>query len=228
MERHNMQFKPVVTTFLSFGPLCRGKRPFWLLSDYVANGQEETLVANTNIIETSSESGKKVLENSRVFGGVQIATGIAVVFGLVLVVFELQQTRELTRLQLAQESLTVGMSEYTARYGENVGEHIAAACLGSPKLTEANAVVLDSVFSYQMWWIARQKQRWERDLGGNNPWEDEALRRMEYIAGFPRGIAWLERYHSRDPEIQKFVERATLDIEPKPCTDLFELFSETD
>ena len=168
------------------------------------------------------------MDNLRVVIWIQIATGIAVVLGLVLVAFELQQAREFTQLQLAQESLTVGMSEHTARYGENVGEAIAAACAGSPKLTKANAVALDSVFSYQMWWIARQKQRLDRELGGNNSWEDEAVRRMEYIAGFPQGLGWLKTFRSRDHEIRSFVKETQANINPKSCTELFDVFGVND
>ena len=58
------------------------------------------------------ESGEQILENSRVVIWIQIVTGIAVVLGLVLVAFELRQSREFIRIQLAQEALTVAQSEH--------------------------------------------------------------------------------------------------------------------
>jgi len=164
------------------------------------------------------------LENSRVFAVVQIVTGLTVVLGLILVTFELQQTRELTRSQLVQEQLTLGMTEYIARYGENVGEHIAAACTESDTLGAEGAVVLDAVFNFQMWWVAKLKLRIDQGLGGSAlSWEEEALRRIRYIAGFPQGKAWLENYDSREPEIRMLVERRTTNLQPIPCTDLIAL-----
>lgn len=164
------------------------------------------------------------LENSRVFAVVQIVTGLTVVLGLILVTFELQQTRELTRSQLVQEQLTLGMTEYIARYGENVGEHIAAACAESDTLTAEGTVVLDAVFNFQMWWVSKFKLRIDEGLGGTTlSREEEALRRIRYIAGFPQGKAWLENFDSRDPEIRRFVEHRTPNLQPKPCTDLIAL-----
>ena len=176
-------------------------------------------------MRSASLQGKQFVENSRLFNGIQIVTGIAVVLGLALVAFELYQAREFTRLQMSQENVAIGMNEFTARYGENVGEAIAAACSGSTELTRAHAVVVDSVFNYQMWWIGRQKQRLDGGLGGSNTsWKDEALRRVEYIAGFPQGKRWLKTFKSRDAEVAAFVIDLSAKIKPKPCTQLFELF----
>ena len=85
-------------------------------------------------------------------------------------------------------------------------------------------MALDGVFRYQFFWIGRQKQRSDRDVGVPGLWKEEALRRIGYIAGFPQGKGWLETFQSRDPEIQTFVSNALANIKPKPCTELFDLF----
>ena len=164
------------------------------------------------------------MEGTRLFALIQIVTAVAVVLGLVLVAFELRQTREFTRLQMAQDGITMGMSELTARYGENVAEVVARACADGSDLTGSDAVVMDSVFRYQMWWIGRQKQRSVRDLGGVIHWEQEGLRRLSYVAGFPQGLAWLETFTSRDPTVQAFIDQAIPDLEPTPCTEVFRVF----
>ena len=48
---------------------------------------------------------------------VQLMTAIAVVFGLLLVTWELQQTRELTQLQLVYSTLDEYAQERAAYYG---------------------------------------------------------------------------------------------------------------
>ena len=60
------------------------------------------------------------MEHSNFGSVVQIATSLAVIIGLVLVVLELQQSRELARHQLAQGVLTGAQSEFMTRYGDDV------------------------------------------------------------------------------------------------------------
>ncbi len=77
---------------------------------------------------------------------VQMLTGLAMVVGIVLVLFELEQTRDLARAQLASDSANLAMNRHTSFIGEESMSALAKACDAEQRLTLEEALVLDAVF----------------------------------------------------------------------------------
>ena len=72
----------------------------------------------------------------------QVITGIAVLIGLGLVVWELTQARALARAQLTSESYTVAIQTTTSLLGEDPLAAVAKACDRPNELTTQDTLVL--------------------------------------------------------------------------------------
>lgn len=78
---------------------------------------------------------------------IQSVTGIAIVLGLVLVVWELQQNREATRSQLSTEGWHMMNQFHSSMLGEAPAAVLARSCDAPEALTTADFIVLDHYFS---------------------------------------------------------------------------------
>ena len=136
---------------------------------------------------------------------IQIATTGAVVVGLGLVIFELRQTKELTRLQLTQASADEVAMENIAIMGENAASVLRKACLAPETLTEDEIFVLDTFFKIKLTRVLRYKE--QDDLAEfGNPWREEGGVMLNVITSFPQGKNWLSTVIWPDPEIQALLE----------------------
>ena len=74
--------------------------------------------------EAESSAGlKETMSLSRKLEfAVQLITGAAVIIGVILVVFELRQTRLLTFSQMSQDRLAGVIEELSKGYGDNLGD----------------------------------------------------------------------------------------------------------
>ena len=163
------------------------------------------------------------MEHSNFGSVVQIATSLAVIIGLVLVVLELQQSRELARHQLVQGVLTGAQSEFMTRYGDDVVKSMAAACSTPSDLSSEDAFAMDALSSYHAYYIAKTKVLGDLGLGVHD-WIDEAHIQVGFITGFPQGKSWLKGYVSRDPEIMAFLRDEATSVEPTPCENTLKTF----
>ncbi len=77
---------------------------------------------------------------------VQILTGLAVVVGLGLVIWELQQTREVVFAQLTSDAYGSVTQQQTTVMGETAADAIAKACDAPESLTTTDLIVLDAYF----------------------------------------------------------------------------------
>ena len=78
---------------------------------------------------------------------VQAVTSIAIVIGLALVVWELQQNREATQSQLTTEGWHMMNQFHTSVLGEQPAEVLAKSCDAPDTLTTADFIILDHYFS---------------------------------------------------------------------------------
>jgi hypothetical protein len=148
------------------------------------------------------------LQNERIDRWIQLATAVAVVVGIALVVWELQQTRVLTFAQVAHGNMDELSQERAGLYGENLGEVLAVACHTPGKLTEAQAFVLDAYFDNQVLRVVRYWVEVEA-AGFSTDWRFLGRRHIVRILGFPQGRSWMEgRFLNGSPyaEISSFVE----------------------
>ncbi len=126
---------------------------------------------------------------------VQMATGIAVIIGIGLVVYELEQTRQIAFTEMAQEAMSEITVRETTIAGENAAETLAKACFTPSELNEADKFVLDAVFSSQINFALRIKLL--EDTGGiNTIWRLNLRQAVDYITSFPQGVTWMEASRS--------------------------------
>ena len=77
---------------------------------------------------------------------IQMFTGFAVVIGLGLVIWELQQAREITRFEQARAGSAQYAQRVQAQMGENVAGAVAKACDEPDRLTTEEMFVLDRYY----------------------------------------------------------------------------------
>ena len=123
----------------------------------------------------------------------QFATVFAVVFGVVLVVWELQQTRSMTYTQLVHGTIDEIHQDRAAHYGENLGEVLATACYEPQKLTRSEAFILNAYFGNQIGRANRYKI--QVDLGGfSSDWKRLGKPQVMRVLSFPQGKRWLSTH----------------------------------
>ena len=121
----------------------------------------------------------------------QSVTGIAVIVGLGLVVWELQQVQTLTRAQLTSDyfSLTTGVDLAIA--GENPSSALAKACSDPENLTMDEILVLDRYFASQMSILSRMRLLTDRDgLYAKGYWQELAPVHFTPILRTAYGRVW--------------------------------------
>lgn len=155
---------------------------------------------------------------------VQWLTLFSVVIGVGLVVYELRQTREMTLTQLIHGTITQIQDERIARYGENLGEVLATACLEPDKLTPAQAFVLDAYFNAQVAIVNRYRVQVE--IGGFvTEWKRLGRPVVMRVLAFPQGKAWLEQHPlwmspAAPPELREYFEGMAQEKGIHHCNEL--------
>jgi hypothetical protein len=87
-----------------------------------------------------------MIEN-RISNLIQLATGISIVIGLVLVIWELQQNREAVASQLTSDGFMQTAGSNQAVMGEQTANVLSKACYKPTELTAADYYVLDHYYS---------------------------------------------------------------------------------
>ena len=85
--------------------------------------------------------------NSRLNNWLQVLTNVAIVAGLVIVVYELNQTRQLAHAQIQVDQSMRGTSRSVAVMGEDPREALAKAAFRPEDLVEEDAVTLDAYYN---------------------------------------------------------------------------------
>ena len=154
---------------------------------------------------------------SRLDAWIQIATTIAVIIGLGLVIFELRQTKELARLVVTQTSHDEIAMENIAILGENAASVLRKACIAPESLTDDEYFVLEHYFRIKFVRVLRYKE--QDDLAGfGNPWREEGRLQLSLIMRFPQGKNWLRTMAWPDPEVQALLT-SVLDGPPAQTCD---------
>jgi hypothetical protein len=131
--------------------------------------------------------------NGSIANWVQAATGISVLIGLVLVVWELQQSRDLASAQVTADVFSSLEQERTGHYGDNFAMSLSKACFEPDQLTKAELFILDAYFSNLSSRVNRLKQ--EADIAGfSTDWRGISTVYIRKILSFPRGKWWLETH----------------------------------
>ncbi len=154
---------------------------------------------------------------------VQWATLLSVVVGVVLVVYELRQTREMTLTQLVHETITQIQDERIARYGENLGDVLATACLKPKELSPGESFVLDAYFNTQIAIVNRYLIQ-QRIGGFETDWEGLGRPAVLRVLAFPQGRTWLRKHplwmsSGVPPELREYLVERIEDDADTHCTE---------
>ena len=131
---------------------------------------------------------------------IQILTGVAVLVGLGLVIYELRQTKTLVEAQLSSDGWAYTHSYTSMIVGENAISSLSKICTDPAAVTEADALMLNHVYSDAFFRVRRAKVVYQI-AETSSPWQVMA----EGLAGIyntPHGRWWWAKNKDRlDPEI---------------------------
>lgn len=151
---------------------------------------------------------------------VQIITCVALVIGLMLVIWELRENREATRSLLTSEAMAFYSSLNTAVMGEETADVLAKACERPDELTASDYYVLDNYYAeilnrYRRIEMLQRRGSYSDDIPA------DAEKGISYLLESTPGRAYLELIAAEDaligPQLKSLVERWN----GSTCTDYF-------
>ena len=134
------------------------------------------------------------------FNAMQMATGLALVIGLILVFVELRQAKSLSLAELTSQGYSEAMAEFRVVMGENPAPTIAKACLEPEALTPDEYIVLTAFYSGKIAQITRLRVL-EVVAEFGVPWQTVARQQLAGVLETEPGRVWFERHFEVDPEL---------------------------
>ncbi|MFK7914995.1 MAG: hypothetical protein AB8B93_13845 [Pseudomonadales bacterium] len=157
---------------------------------------------------------------------VQLTTFISILVGICLVIWELNQTRELAKAQLISDNYALLSSNRQVLMGENPASAIQKACLEPESLSSADIEVLNNHF----WNMLTPPMRM-RNIGlatgiyQEGEWRSFYPNLFPTILSFPYGRYWwknMSGFIARfDPEISEFGDNFVRSISEKMACNQF-------
>jgi len=153
---------------------------------------------------------------------VQTITGVAIVFGLMLVIWELQQSREATMSQLSSDAFQIQAQLGSAVIGEQSAEVLAKACYAPSELTDGELYVLDHFYGElvnrvrRILWLSKRGSFYseaEVSIIGVGP--------LNYIMESTPGRAYL-RTITVEPDLQAIVDKGLAEWNDESCAGFFD------
>jgi hypothetical protein len=130
----------------------------------------------------------------------QLVTNIGVILGLLIVVYEVRETRVLTQAQLASDAWTLHAGTNAMVAGESLPETLARACFRPNELTEKDTVVLNAYFNNV--WNPVTRLQYIEEFGFDTPIETLIQAQAATITATQAGIEWYK--------LQQFPDRVRL------------------
>ena len=144
---------------------------------------------------------------------VQIFTGIAVLVGLGLVVWELRQSREIALAQLTSDFYMMNSQHNSALMGENPAEVIEKACDSPEELTKSEYRVLRSRFGEVLDRMRRSRSIAEQSgLMSDDEWRTWATGNFGVIFNTHPGRAWWDDQSWLPPDIRQSGNRILAEV----------------
>ena len=145
-------------------------------------------------------SAKNIFELS-----VQLITALAVVVGVVLVIYELRLTREMTYAQMVQDRLGNSIQEITNVYGENVADTLEKACYNPEAISGSDAIILESYFENKLWEVYRAYAlvnigKFDTESIGSNSFENMAQAYVTRVLAYESGRSYLKKHYAFSSE----------------------------
>ena len=157
------------------------------------------------------------MQSDRLNNVVQLTTVIALVAGFAVVIWELQQGKDLAYAQILTDEITRFHDRSLALMGEDPRDALAKASLEPDALTEEDAVTLHGFYStVTMNWVGI---RLTAQVGGIDriPWETTVKSQASTYMSSPTGRKWLEHWAENsalaDPEVVRVALRAVAETD---------------
>lgn len=138
------------------------------------------------------------MTNNNLFNAIQIATGLAVVIGLIMVFVELRQAKSLSLAELTSEGYSEALADLRAIMGENPAPIIAKACLTPDDITPDERLVLLAFYGSKVAQISRLRVL-EQVADFGVPWEYAANQHLVGIVDNEPGRVWFKANLKVDP-----------------------------
>lgn len=149
---------------------------------------------------------------------IQIATTAALLIGLGLVIWELQQAKSLAFVDVVHRNVDYITQGQMSVLGEDLSEVLAVACFEPDELDHAGAFVLDAYFMFNLNYVNRLLV--QVDVADyDTDWRLVSQQRVQTILSFPQGRRWLKHSNAwilQKPELEEFVA-SMLEMEVEPC-----------
>lgn len=160
---------------------------------------------------------------------VQVVTGIAVFVGLILVVWELQQSREATMSQLSSDHYQISGQQRAAMYGENAAAVLAKACENPNDLTHAEYWILDAFYTDA---LSRLERMYVLSTRGSfytdEYWRDRVGNLSLLFISHAGRAYWLTiGRDSVAPEVRDAGDAYLAQWDHRNCVEEFEMFQQT-
>ena len=152
----------------------------------------------------------------------QIFASLGVIAGLLIVAYELKQTKDLAQAQIMDQTYTDLRSSSQNLMGENPSVSIVKACYNPSELTHEDVVVLNGYLSEQRvqivrWYMLDQVG----DFGIN--WRVAGLEPYRTIFATEFGRAWFDRVKTLMPlEIAQYGEELLRKDEGWSCAEILD------
>ncbi len=133
----------------------------------------------------------------------QVGASLAVVFSIGLLVFELEQQRELAQAQFIVDAQGLRMATDVAVLGEEMGSVLSRACFTPEALTADDLIKLDLYFGLRLAGIATLLDA--ETLGGAErpTWNRRLKTDFVKIWGYEIGQAWWRDQKGWNPQIRQ-------------------------
>lgn len=130
------------------------------------------------------------MDTQKINNWVQIVAAIAVLVGLVLVAYELEQSREIAEAQLLSDGFAAHAGRDHAMLGENPAQTLAKACSDPGDLTADDLVILHSYYYNQLSVALRSRAIAAQTAVFGSPEDLRYESRFGHIFETPYGRYW--------------------------------------
>jgi len=142
------------------------------------------------------------MEMKGISNWIQIATGVALLIGLGLVVWELQQSRDVAVAQLTSDGFSNWRPIDIANMGESPATVLAKACRDPQSLTDEDLEVLGAYYSAIVSSIDRNYKIEERSGLYDGVWRRTAQALFGFVLNTVAGRTWWEAEKVWYPHLQ--------------------------
>ena len=158
---------------------------------------------------------------------IQSLSGLVIVIGLGLVIWELRQNHETTASQLSSDHYQIAVQHYSALFGENPAEVLAKACDSPEMLTRAELLVLENYYKDVVGKIERTFILSKRGRFYSDEFWQITISWLDSLFWTEPGLAyWHINKSYLDPEVLAAAEKYFSDWKGQACSEYLDNWTE--